>query len=85
MQVGPALVPQSTPDMTTPDPVGGITFTVDHISNNGGILVSRLSFIAVMATNGQMIYCSGGGNNIDVATIQVGSGKDHQPCTCILY
>ena len=54
MQVGPALVPESTPGTIIPDHVGGITFTVDLISNNGGIFVSSLSFIAVMATNGQM-------------------------------
>ena len=77
MQVGPAFTTESTPDTTTLDPVGGITFTVAHISNNGGILMSRLSFIAVMATNGQMITCSGDDNNLDAATIQIGSGQYH--------
>ena len=81
VQVGPSLVLDTTPAQITPDPVGGITFAVDHISNNGGILVSTLSFNAVMATNGQTISCSGDENRNDT-TILLGSGKDHQPYTC---
>ena len=81
MQVGPAFSTVSTPDTITPDLVGGITFAVNYIFNNGGILMSTLSFIAVMATDGQIITCVGSGN-IEQATIQIWSGKDHWLCTC---
>ena len=79
MQVGPAFQLTSTP-ATEIDTVDGIMFTVAHISNDNNMLVSSLCFIADMATNGQ-ITCLGGGNRQE-KIIQLGSGKDYQPCTC---
>ena len=74
--LGDTLDRTTTTPVTANHSLEGVMFTVDHISNDNNILVSNLSFIAVMATNGEMITCLGGGNRED-ATIQIGSGKDH--------
>ena len=58
----------------------GIMFTVSYISNDNGILVSSLSFIADTATNRQTITCVGTGNNRENEIVQAGNGKDHRPC-----
>ena len=80
-QVGPPLdSTTSTPD-TTAVTVNNIVFTVTHISNGNGVLVSGLSFIAVIATRGHIITCFRGGSRDD-ATIEFGSGKDNQLCIC---
>ena len=84
MPVGSPLQPTtSVPDQMT-FTVGGIMFTVTHISNDDGILVSSLSFIAEMANDGAAIVCTGFVNNDD-ATIQVGNGKNHQSYTCTCF
>ena len=74
-----------TSDSSTLDTINrtenDIMFTVTYISTDNGTLVSSLSFIAVMETNGQMITCFGASSRDD-AIIQEGSGEDHQPYTC---
>ena len=80
-QVGPIFFMDSTPATETV-PVDGVIFTLILISNDNDIFVSSLSFIADMETNGQMITCAGGGVNQEETIIQLGSGKNHQSCTC---
>ena len=77
LQVGLTIGPM-TDNMT--DLKGNVMFTISLISNDDGVLVSTLSFIFAMITNGQMITCIGGANRDDVI-IQFGSGKDHKPYT----
>ena len=84
MPVGSSLQPTaSVPDEMTVT-VAGVVFTVTHISNDDGILVSSLSFIADMANVGSAIVCTGFVNSDD-ATIQVGNGKNHQSYTCTCF
>ena len=78
-QVGPIFRSTDSTPETTPDTVANIMFTYDRISTDNGILVSSLSFIAIMATNGVIITCIGGDSRGD-ATIELGSGKDHLLC-----
>ena len=78
--VGPGLLSTDSTPVTRTHTVDGIMFTLNHISTDNGILISRLSFTAVMATNGEIILCFNGGGGDDT-TIAVGSDKDRQPCT----
>ena len=80
IQVGDILKPEPSTPATTMFTVGITMFTLTPISTANGMLVSNLSFIADIMNNGSQITCIGQGEG-EHATIQVGSGKDHQPCT----
>ena len=75
-QVGDILSQSSPTAVTTNHTVNNIALTVTLISNDNDVLVSSLSFIADMLTNGQVITCVRGIIRED-AIIQVGSGKDY--------
>ena len=75
MQVGSPLRPADDTPIEEEDITSSIIFTVTHISTDNGILVSNLSFTAVMEINGQMMTCLGGSIREDV-TLETGSGKD---------
>ena len=81
MPVGSGLLPTDSTPVTKTHTVDGIMFTLNHISTDNDVLISRLSFIAEMATNGEIISCFNSGNGDDT-TIAVGGGKDHQTYKC---